>query len=333
MGCCGDTPDIPDPAKAAQDAVFTDVSTLPQRRLIDAAAKTGGKVTIGGKVYDFTGLGDADVAKQYADAMAAATLANQKEFGDKQIQQRLDELKLSDPEGVATRQRLYDQIVGDLNKQPDRPTADSLQQSILDDLNKGATLDPEVQRQLSQQVRGGQVARGNFLGNAATGQEVQALTKAGEDQRAQRQQRAITFLSSGETPEDVAYRRNQQGESNLGSFLTGQTPTAQFGQLAGAQNQAVPFYNYGTGQQTNPNAGAQGNQFANSVYSSQANLYANQVNPWMAGLSTGVGAYNAATAFSQPAYQGQGVTPSMQTAGQAALNSGGGGGYDWSLGG
>lgn len=315
---------MPDPAKAAQDSVFTDVSTLPERRLIDSAAKTGGKVTVNGKEYDFSGLGDADVAKQYADAMAAATLANQKEFGDKQIQQRLDEIRLSDPEGVATRQRLYDQIVGDLNKQPDRPTAESLQQSILDDLNKGASLDPQVQRQLSQQVRGGQVARGNFLGNAATGQEVQALTKAGEDQRAQRQQRAISFLSSGETPEDVAYRRNQQGESNLGSFLRGETPTAQFGQLAGAQNQAVPFYSYGTGQSTNPNAGAQGNQFAQSIYSSQANLYANQVNPWTAGLAGGIGAYNAANAWAPSSYAGQGVTPSMQTAGQAALNNGGG---------
>lgn len=288
MGCCGsDPPQPPDPATQERESQLASLRSLPTQRLVDVAARTGGKVTVNGHVYDFSGMGDADVAKQYADAMAAAQLSDRQEFSGPQIEERLKELQLSNPEGVAMRQQYYNQILDDLNTSPDRPNAEALQKSILDDLNKGSTLDPQVARELHNTVLNKQIGQGNYSGNAAGSEEARATVKAGEDQLAQRQQRALAFLSSGTSPEDVQYRREQQGLSNLGSFLTGETPEAQFGQLSGAQNGAVPFYNY-TPAGANPNASAQGQQYGQNIYNGRFNFANGQVNPWLAGLSGGI---------------------------------------------
>lgn len=296
MGLCGSDP--PDPSKGAAAGILADLQSLPWRRLVEAAAAEGTPTTInlpgrgGGPInLDFTGIGEGDYQRQYADQMAQQLLDLQNQFGPDYVQERLDELAQSDPEGQAMRQRLWQAVQSDVSQAQTahRPAADELQQLIQAELDRGATLDDVTANRVSQAVRGGQVARGNYLGNAATTQEAQALGSAAEAAQAQRQQEALAFLTSGSTPEDVAYRRQEQALGNLGSFISGETPIAQFQQLAGAGGGVVPFT--GTGQPlpgVNPNAAAQGIDWANSIYSANMNWNNSTVNPYLAGLAGGV---------------------------------------------
>jgi hypothetical protein len=265
----------------------------------------GGKVTIDGKTYDFTGLGDADNAAKMSDQMAGTLLDIQQNYGPQYVQQRLDELKLADPTGYADRQQLFDKILADSKAQPDRPMATDTQNAIMSELQNAGKLDPTMLHQVQEQVRGGQVGRGNYLGNAATSQEAGAAVKASDTLRDQQQQQAEGFLQSGVTPEDVQYRRIQQSLQNLASFQSGQTPTAAFKSLSAAGNTAAPFTTSGpVGVGTNPNAGTQGVQNALSIYGGNVNWANNQVNPYIAGLSSGVssiGALNSLGAFGSPA--------------------------------
>lgn len=295
MGLCGDDP--PDPSKGYAAGIRADLETLPSRRIIDAAAALGIPVEVlmpgarSPQRFDFTGLGQADYEGQYQDQMAQQLLALQEEFGPEFVEQRLNELRTADPEGFAMRQRLWDSIKGDIEsaRSANRPAASELQDLIMAELEKGGELDPRTAHDVSQRVLGAQVARGNFLGNAAATEEAQVLSDASEAQRTQRQAQALAFLTSGVSPDDVAYRREQQGLSNLGSFIAGETPTAQFGQLSGAQQGIVPFA--ASNQPlpgTNPNAGQQGISFANGIYSANQNWANNTINPWMAGLTGAV---------------------------------------------
>lgn len=292
MGLCGSAPKTPDPADAYTAGQLSGMETFPLTHDIEAAAKLGQKITVtlpGGKqqTLDFTGLGDAQFQGEYSDKMAAQLLQLQKDLGPAFVQQRLAELQAADPQGQGIRQHLFDRINQDLadSATADQTTANTLQQSILDELNKGGRLDPGVGHAVSQGVLGGQVARGNYLGNAAAMEEAGALTKASEDTAAQRKASALAFLTSGATPDDVSYRRAEQALSNLGSFAAGESPVAQFGQLSGAANGVVPFETGSPLAGLNPNAGAQGVSYANQSYATQAALNNSQVNPWLAGLS------------------------------------------------
>lgn len=290
----GGAPAAPDYEDAARQGVYADLETYPLRYLVDAASRSGGKVTVGGKSYDFTGLGDADNAAVMSDKMAATLLDIQRGLGPQYIQQRLDELKQADPKGYAARQDLFERIISDSKEHPDRPLAEDLQSQIVGQLTNAGKLDARELEQVQQQVRGGQVARGNFLGNAATAQEAGAAVGASDALKSQQQQQALGFLSSGVTPEDVEYRRIQQSLGNLGAFISGETPTAQFKSLSAAGNGAAPFISGGPGNVvTNPNAATQGITNANQIYGGQINWQQQQVNPWIAGISTGISGYNA----------------------------------------
>jgi len=168
--------------------------------------------------------------------------------------------------------------------------AESLFDQIFGDLGLGAELNDSVRREVSQGVRGGQAARGNILGNSAIYEEAMELGQAGEQRQNQRRQQALGFLSSGVTPEDIAYRKRQQAMANVGSFMSGQTPTAQFGELRGAQQGAAPYAPQNAPQVLDPNAGAKGTQFAQQNYQGQLQAWGQQSNPWMAGLGLGISA-------------------------------------------
>lgn len=291
----GSAPDPPDYEKAAREGVWADLQTYPLRYLTEAASRMGGKVTIDGKEYDFTGLGDADNARVMSDKMAQTLLDLQRTKAPEIIKQRIEELKAADPQGYAARQQLFDRILQQAEAQPDRPLAENLQASIVDELKNAGRLDARMLDEVQQTVRGGQVSRGNYLGNAAVAQEGAAAVRAGETLRDQQQQQALGFLESGVTPEDVEYRRMQQNLANLGAFIGGETPTAQFRQLSGAGNGAAPFIGGGPNTQTtNPNAAQQGVNNALTIYQGNTNWAQNQVNPYLAGLSTGVSAAGAA---------------------------------------
>ena len=294
MGLCGPSiPDPVDPSVAYLQGKNAELANYPLTRQIEAAAQTGGKVTVGGKTYDFKGLSEADYQKQYATAMAASQLQLQKDYGSQFVDQRNKELQLSDPEGYAGRKQLFDLIKGDLGKGRDDTKSKQLQSQILGDLQKGGTLDPQVQTNVLNQVRGRQVNNGITMGTAAAADEARGLAGASESQLANRQQASLQFLTSGAPPEDGTYRSNLQGNSNLANFMSGQTPTAQFGQLAGAQNGAAPFQGGRFLPGVNQNAGQQAYQYATGAWNQQNAYNQGQANPWMSGLGLGLQAYGA----------------------------------------
>lgn len=290
----GKPPQVPDYGAAAAQGISANLENYPLQQLVTSASQMGGKVTINGKVYDFTGLGQADNAAAMSDKMAQTLLDIQQNYGPQYIQQRLDELKQSDPQGYAARQDLFDKILQQSKEQPNRPLAEDLQSSIVGQLQSAGKLDKRGLEEVQQAVRGSQIANGNYLGHAAEAQESGAVVGASEALRDNQQQQGLGFLNSGVTPEDVEYRRIQQSLSDLGAFQNGQTPTAQFRSVSAAGNGAAPFaggdYNL---VRTNPNAGDQGISNANAIYGGQMNWYQNQTNPYLATASTAVSAGNA----------------------------------------
>jgi len=254
------------------------------------------------KEYDFTGLGNADTNGKISDQMAQALLDIQNNYGAAYIQQRLKDLQQADPTGYAARQQLFDKIMQDAEANPNRPMAEELQKQVNGVLQNAGQLDEQGKQQVEQGVRGQQVAKGIYLGNAPASQETSAVVGAADNLRANQQKAATDYLNAGISPEDVTYRRIQQGLSNLGAFVNGTTPEAQFGSLSGAQNGAAPFnpVNYSNPASLNPNAGQIGLNFANQSYANNQN----QANPWLSGLSTAASAANAGmniyNAFNKP---------------------------------
>lgn len=290
----GSVPSPLNPSDAAIAGIVGDISNFPQNWFTNAAAQQGSPVTIGGKTYDFTGLGNADISNALSDQAAQALLDIQNNYGSGYIQQRLADLKQSDPTGYAARQQLFDKILSDSQANPDRPMANDLQTQVNDELQNSGHLDEQGLQEVQQGVRGQQVARGIYRGNAAASQEAGAVVNASDALKTGQQNQALQYLQSGVSPSDVAYRRIQQSLSNLGAFVNGQTPEAQFGSVSAAGNGAAPFNapNYSTPAQLNPGAGATGLNQANAIYGQQAGVYQNQSNPWLAGASLGVSGLN-----------------------------------------
>jgi len=290
------SPSIPNPADAAVAGATADVANFPFTQQINALAQTGGKATIGGQTYDFTGLGNAAQSNAVSDQMAQALLDIQNNYGSQYITQRLADLKQSDPTGYAARQQLFDKILADSKASPDRPLSNDLQTSINQTLQNAGQLDEKGLQEVQQGVRGQQVAKGIYLGSAPASEEASAVVGASDALRSQQQQGALSYLQSGVSPADVAYRQIQQSLSNLGAFVNNQTPESQFGSLSSAGNGAAPFnsVNYSNPAQINTGSAAYGQQFANTLYGQQSNYSNQQSNPWLAGLSTGIGALNTA---------------------------------------
>ena len=266
----GDTPaapKAPDYAAANREAISTDVSTLPTRRLIEQAASLGQLVnytdpTTGQPASaDFRGLGDAaayqqlgKLAADYNSESQHQQLALRQELGVQNAEQTSKEIAATDPAAYATRQKLTEMVLGDLNQ--------------------GGALDPQTSRQVTDGVRAGQAARGNYLGDAAAVQEAATMGAAAEQRRNQRLSAASALV--------------------LGAPITN-----QFGALQGAQQGAVgvaqPPANAGyTG--VNPNAGAQGAAFAQQNYGTATNIWQTQANAaaqgpsWMPLAAAGAGA-------------------------------------------
>jgi hypothetical protein len=220
--------------------------------------------------------------------MAQTLLDIQREKSPAIIAQRLEELKVADPKGYEARQQLFDKIMADANANPDRPLSTATSRLIQDELAKGVGFNDNKQKQEVQDaVRGNQVGRGIYLGNTASSQEAKTVVGAGESLRNQRQQDALNLLQSGSAPEDVAYRQFQQTLANLGSFVNGQTPEAQFGQVSAASSGPVQFGTQGVNTNLfNPNAAGQGVNDAMQNFNTQQNYNQTQANPWLSSLTT-----------------------------------------------
>lgn len=257
-------PAAPDYAAANREGIEADIETLPTRKRVEAAARLGRSVydPETGKTYDFTGLGDSELAleqarvnSQTADMQAQSILDIQKKYGSEFTSEALKRLEEADPTGMEARRELA--------------------QTVLDDAQLGASLSAEDEGRLEQQYRGGQAARGNILGNAATAEEVLGKTEFGQ-------------------------KLKQQRLSNIAGYVMGTPLTAQYQNLSAAQNQTAPYQPvaYQPGVGLNSNAGTQGAAFASSIYGQQSantnaanqyqlgawNTQMNQANPWMQGL-------------------------------------------------
>lgn len=285
-------PGSPDYSAASAAAIWTDLQTLPARRTIEAAARTGGRVFFDDTWWDFSGMSDADIAAKNADLFAQKMLEIQKKYGAEFVAQRLQELQQSDPEGWAARKQMYQLIQDSIARPADTRMNQAVADQIMAELQQGGQLSDDVRREVEQQVRRGQAARGNTHGNAALFQEAQEVGMAAERRKAERLARAQSWLTSGATPDDVEFRRFQQNLANLGSYVEGRTPVSQFGQLSGAQSGAAPFVPGASMPGLDPNAGARGAQFA-------LDRYAATPNPWMQGIAGGLAGANVGLGWAQ----------------------------------
>ena len=296
--CHTGAPSIPDPNKAAIQGVQTQAQLYPFQYLINALSQMGGSATLTDPVtgqptsYDFTGLGTADVQNQMSDQMAQTLLDIQQGLGPQYIAQRLQDLQQADPTGYAARKQLFDRIMAEAGQSaPNLPLSQDTQAAILGELQKGTGLSPEEIMQVQQGTRGGQVASGIYLGNAPAQAEADAVVQAGDQMQAQRQGAAGQFLSSGVSPSDITFRKIQQDMADLGAFISGTTPTAQFSSLSGAQSTAAPYPDTGYSPYSlNEGQGVQqGISNAFGLYSENANWAQNNINPYLAGLSATTG--------------------------------------------
>jgi hypothetical protein len=271
----GTPPPAPDYSDSAAKGIQADISTLPARKIIEAAAKAGtkGSVTVDGKIipYDFsqrselkdsqgrsildghgnpimTGTGtlqqqqiELQGMRESADAIAKMSLDIQQRYGKDMNLEQLQRIKEADPVGWEVRQKLA--------------------QTTLEELSAGRELGAAAGKQVEASVRGAQSARGNIYGAANIGQEALAKFDAG--------QRLLT-----------------QRMSQAQAYALGTPITAQYGAISGAQQGAANFapmqLQQGIGQ--NANAAQQSAQFASSNYSTYVQGMANQSNPWMEGL-------------------------------------------------
>jgi hypothetical protein len=307
----GETPDYSKLNATTRNAEF---DTLPGKRAIEQAARLGTKVKyptgnrtplyesdqkywdtvtnrwikpVTGyqdemKTADFTGMGDIDAQEQAASDMAKMILENQQKYGLDYVEEAKRQLELSDPTGTAGRKQLFDMVMKDLESpSPERPVAGALDSQIAEQL-KSDSLPTDTTAAIKRSILDSNAADQGLTDEI----QAQLETESAAGNRTADQQRMLQWLTSGATPQDVEYRRKQQAMSNVGSFMAGRTPQAQFSQLAGAQQGASA-----TGAAPGlPNFGndSQNQALNNSMYQQgmRVQATADMINPWMAGLSS-----------------------------------------------
>lgn len=296
------------------------------------------------RTADFSGLGDITLARQAADLASQTNadiqrqqLALRQELGTANAAQTAAEVRAADPLAYDTRQQLTERLRDAMNAGPES-TADNqardrlgsiydeatrlpttvndpstaalnlgLQRAV-EDYQRGGQLDPDVKRQLLDEVRAGQVARGNVLGDAAAVVESNELGSAMEQRAAQRlatlmgvqqqafgqnaalrgEQNALTTQRLGtlsqlqgqqfaqnQSQRNEAFGRQQQNLANVSAMVLGQPITNQFGSLGAAQQGAVAYSPVGfNGSPTlNANAGQNAANFAQNSYGTLANMW------------------------------------------------------------
>ena len=194
---------------ATTEGVKHEAALLVLKKRIEAAARMGEKtpykdpITGEEKEADFTGVGDIDQTRKELDFA--------KESADSIAQSMLDIRKKYGTEFV--KQSLEELELSDPQF---RKVRDALGKAALEDVESGYALAPGMREEIQQAERAGQYARGNVFGAAPAAAEAFGVGNA-------------------------AFRLRQQRLANAASYLSGTTPVAQFGQIAGAQQGAAPF--------------------------------------------------------------------------------------------
>ena len=240
-----DPPDPPDYAAATREGVEADIDSLPLRKLIESAARQGTKVTYTDmdgkeKTVDFTGFGDIDQSRKELDFA--------EESADRMVKSALNLQQKYGTDFVM--QRLKELELSDPQF---RKVRDALGKAALEDVELGYKLAPGMRDEVQQATRAAQMARGNYSGAAPAAEEAFEVGNA-------------------------AFRLRQQRLANAASYLSGTTPVAQFGQIAGAQQGASPFQPMGirSGIGLDPNAGTRSLGLAQGVYNNQFQDYMNR---------------------------------------------------------
>jgi hypothetical protein len=246
----------------------------------------------------------------------------------------LQQMAQIDPQSEALRQALSGSYLGTLQQGLNAPSAAQMQSylqtygqvdptmlaarqqlggALAQQSALGTQLDPEMQREIEQQVRGSQAARGNVYGTPQLVEEAMTRGQAGLALEQQRQSALQSFLSSGQDIGSTALGLYQQGLANyrqaqqaaLGYLGSGQTPyQAGAGYLNTAEQRAASAAGGGpTYQPQGPSGyytGAGTSSFPQ--YGIDMSQLANQ---WMQGLNYGQ-------------YQAYGLTPQQRNKGGAA---------------
>ena len=188
-------------------------------------------------IIDFAGKSDVDSAKalaefqrKEADVNAQALLDITKKYSSDFTDIARKQLQELDPTAYGLREQLG--------------------RTLQEELAAGQELTPAEERQVTQSVRGAQVARGNIYGGAPIAQE------------------AISRYGAG-------VQRQQQRMANVQSYLGLNPIVAQAGGLSALQQGAVPYRPsmIPQGVNINPMAGKQGTDFALGVYDNQTRQY------------------------------------------------------------
>jgi hypothetical protein len=244
-------------------------------------------------ISNFSGKSTADIQGQLETQLAQGQLATQAQYDPQFIAQALAEEQQANPEGFAARAEMYKDIQNQINNPLTSPVSNEMQRQVSEKVAAGSNLTPEEQAMLNTAVNQGTAARGDAGGQPdfstalTTGQAGTAreMANAGE---------GINWLESGQTPEDIQYRQEQQNLSNLSNYVSGATPESQFRELTGAQSGATPIAQGAQLPSMPTNAAGQGAQGAIATYGAGVNNALNSVNPWLSGLSGVLGASNVA---------------------------------------
>jgi len=136
-----------------------------------------------------------ELLRQGLAASYLSPLINAAAPSAQQFQSYLDMYGQVDPTTLAARQRLGSDLAA--------------QEAL------GSQLDPETAREIEQQVRAGQTARGNVYGTPQLVQEAMTRGQAGLALQQQRQQMLGSYLQSGVSPGDVALNLYQMQQNQL----------------------------------------------------------------------------------------------------------------------
>jgi len=285
---------VHDPAVAGQlDVIKSMLTKNPKATSFTTYYYQNGQITDPSvATADFTGYGTADVQGKIAKESAQNILALQAKYGPQFIDEALKEEEQADPQGTAARKLSYQLIQDQIANHPDQPVADLLQSQVSDQLAAGKNLDSTSDALLKDAVAKAQASRGDnsqadFAEPLTTGFE-------GEQRQQAAQQKALGWLSSGSTPEDVEYRRGQQDISNLGAFVNGTTPQSQFQTLSGAQQGPAPFYQGQPLAQSNAGAGGAMAGAQLQGWNTQLAQAESTPNSWMTGLTAAIKSFNVA---------------------------------------
>lgn len=243
----------------------------------------------------FKGIGDVDLQKASMIKSAQNMLDLQKKYGADFAQVALEQEKLADPKGWKARQAL-DKLLTEEQAQAGQvsPVSSKLYEQMGRDLSTGAGLSAEDLQAIGQTL-----AQRGALGDA-TGADIEgALTRgsAGLARESRARSNALALLQSGSTPEDIAYRRQQQSMSNIGSFLGGTSPVTQFASLSAAQSGTTPVYTGAAlpttagSDATQAMLGAQQGSFQQKMQNMQSSA-----SPWFTGLNAALKGANAVAA-------------------------------------